>query len=73
MLVRSFNQEEKDISAYLCDTQKTGVGMVAYDYHEFYIASSNNMEDVFLCVEMGKYCIQCENNLQEFQSDRQGK
>lgn len=47
--------------------------MVAYDYHEFYAASSNSKEDVFLCVEMGKYCIPCENSLQEYQSDGQEK
>lgn len=57
----------------MCDTQKTEIGMVAYDYHEFYVASSNSMEDVFLCVEMGKSCIQCGNNLHEYQSDRQEK
>ena len=78
MPVRSFNQEEKDmslkdISAYLRDSQGTRVTTVIYDYHEFYAASGNSKADAFLCVETGKHYIPYENSLQEYQSDRQEK
>lgn len=76
--VQSFNQEEKDmslkdISAYLHDTQGTRAGTVAYNRHEFYVASGNSKSDIFLCAETGRKYIPCENSLQEYQGGRQEK
>lgn len=74
--VRSFNQEEKDMSlkgifAYLRDAHGTRVGTIAYNRHEFYVASGSSRADRFLCMETGKHYILCENSLQEYQRDRQ--
>lgn len=76
--VRSFNQEERDMSlrdipAYLRDAQGTRAEIVAYNRHEFYVASGNSKSDIFLCVETGRKYIPCENSLQEYQKDKQEK
>lgn len=70
--VRSFNQEEKDmslkdISAYLRGVQGTLAGTVAYVYDKFYAASGNSKADIFYCVETEKLYIPCSNSLQEYQ------
>lgn len=74
--IRSFNQEEKDmslkeISNYLRDTRRTILGSVTYDYTKFYEASGDSKANVFLCIETGKQYIPCENSLQEYQREKQ--
>lgn len=76
--VRSFNQEEKEmslkeISAYLKNTQGTKVGAMAYNHRMFYEASGDSIADIFYCVETGREYIPCENSLQEYLRDRQEK
>lgn len=76
MPVRRFNQEERnmsmpEISVYLRDVKGTRVGMMPYDYNEFYAASGDSNADIFQCVETGKQYIPCGNMLQEYTKEIQ--
>lgn len=81
--VRTFNQEEKDmslkeISRFLRDVKGTALGMVPYDYDRFYGGfrekyGKDTPADIFLCLETGKEYIPCEYKLMEYTKDREVK